>query len=343
MKLIKIKKIWHARIRDASGHTRTVTTRCTDKGEAKKAAACVGELEAAGRSARLTAEVIGRITTGKKVTVEKAIAAFEQALLRRRSPKTASNIISTLHTWANAMKVLTQPPASVGMESVDKWINDAESSAKASTRRVNLSALRTFFDYCCDEGWMVGNPAGKQRVSIRMNLLSHAQKETTERLPFTELEVKRLLDHANKKGLVFWEFAVLISWEIGLRLGDICNLEFECFNQPRRAVVWTDKRDKRVSVPISRQLEELVTLVPLTSDKYLFPEQRELNLDPKRRAILSIQFKRIAERCDIKEKSFHCLRHACITRWAKEGRSLESIGKDVGHANAGTTQAYVHP
>ena len=196
------------------------------------------------------------------------------------------------------------------------------------------------FGFCVAKGWSAGDPA--RLVRVNLGTLSHAQKEVTEREPFTEFEFKRLVNALNKDGKMFWEFAVRLSWEIGLRLGDICNLEFDSFAKPGHIIVWTDKRDRRIAVPISKEIEELVTRIPLTSDKYLFPKERALNLDPKKRAILSVYFKRLAERQSIKDKTFHCLRHACITRWAKEGKSLESIGKHVGHASTKTTEGYVH-
>ena len=154
-------------------------------------------------------------------------------------------------------------------------------------------------------------------------------------------KVNTKVSNGKKPYAAFWQFAILISWEIGLRLGDICSLEWDCFTTPGRVTVWTDKRDRRISVPLSDELQQLITLIPLTSDQYLFPTER-VNIEQNKVAALSVFFKRLCEKVQITDKSFHCLRHGCITRWAKEGKSLESIGKDVGHANTKTTAGYVH-
>ena len=342
MNLKKVGSVYHAQFRTAEGKTKSITTRCTDKVEAAKVARSAGieQLESAAKAGRLTREAIGHITTGKKLTVTQAISKFDESLLRRRSPKTAANVMSILNAWASESKVENLPPSAVNESHVDKWVNNPESTLKAATRQINLSAIRTFFDFCQDHGWAVGNPAGRQRVSINMRLMSHEQKEIAERVPFTDMEIKAVLKQVRDNP--FWTFAVTISNEIGLRLGDVCQLEWQSFVKPGWAVVWTDKRDRRVEVPISDKIADLLIEIPISSAQYMFPEERKTVLDVKRRSYLSIQFKRHCARAGVTGKSFHCLRHGCITRWASQGKSLETIAKDVGHLDTGTTKGYVH-
>lgn len=342
--LTKIGGYYHARIRTANGGSKTISTGATNLEDAERAVRESGldELQAAARAGRLSREAIGMITTGRKLTITKALEKFSESLMRRRSPKTAANTMNVLRVWERDMHIGNLPPSALTDEHVDKWINNPESTAKAQTRRLCLSAIRVFMDFCLDHGWMASNPAGRSRVQVNMRMLSHEQKEAKEMLPFTTPEVKRLLKYFESNNMVFWQFAVKISDEIGLRLGDICNLEWDSFSKSGYAIVWTDKRDRRVMAPISDELSELLTLIPVSHEKYLFPEEREFNLDPKQRARLSIYFKRYCEYNDIKGKSFHCLRHGCITRWHKEGKSLEHISREVGHASTKTTKGYVH-
>lgn len=345
MTLRKVGKFWKADFTGPDGKRTLVSTKCTDKDKAKAAVKESGleQLVAAGKVGRLTNTVISQITTGKKLTLAKAADAYEESLLRRRAPKTAANIMAVVRAWLKATNLDSAAPAIVTEDHVDRWINDPESAAKYHTRRIGLSDIRTFFDFCIDHGWVTSNPAGKQRVSVRMELLSHAQKEPTEKQCFASPEIVRLLTELDKEPkYLFWSFAVRISNEIGLRLGDVCQLEWDCFSAPGRVTVWTDKRDRRVSVPISKELEELVSVIPVESTQFLFPNERERIRDTSRRAGLSMDFKRLCERNGITGKSFHCLRHTCISRWAKEGKTLDSIAKDVGHANTKTTQSYVH-
>ena len=99
-----------------------------------------------------------------------------------------------------------------------------------------------------------------------------------------------------------------------------------------------DKREKRVSVPNSETLLELVGQVPVPHHKFMFPVEREIVNDLKRRAHRSVKFARLLAECELTRKSFHRVRHRCITRWAKEGKTLESIAQTVRHRKTETTK-----
>ena len=164
----------------------------------------------------------------------------------------------------------------------------------------------------------------------------------------------RLLSNLEKEENRFWHFAVLVSSETGLRLGDICQLDWNCFTKPGRLVLHTDKRNKRIDIPISNAISKAVTEIPVADERYLFPEQRATIVDVKRRVALSMQFKRICERLGIKDKSFHCLRHSAATsRFTASNKaelakklvdalSLQEIANLLGHSETKTTKRYVH-
>jgi integrase len=135
----------------------------------------------------------------------------------------------------------------------------------------------------------------------------------------------------------------LFGWETGLRLGDICQLEWSCFDRPHEVIVWTDKRNKRVAVPVSPELSLLLTGIPVQDDGiYLFPEQRATLLDPDRRAGLSVYFKRHCERAGIKDKSFHSLRHAFVQTHREHGETWKHIAQAIGHSCEETTKGYAN-
>ena len=75
---------------------------------------------------------------------------------------------------------------------------------------------------------------------------------------------------------------------------------------------------------------------------YVFPTQRTCTLDPEKRARLSVQFGRLMTELGIEGKTFHCLRHSFVTRLTKAGKTLEEIGRLVGHSSAETTAGYSH-
>ena len=205
-----------------------------------------------------------------------------------------------------------------------------------------------------DKGWSIGNPAGKHSLTVNTDILDHDQKEHAVREPFTDAEIKLILKYCVEHELIFWRFAVTASRELGLRLGDICNLEWSCFQQAGKLTLHTRKTDKRLELPISDTLEQLSTEVPVADQQYLFPEQRKILLDVAHRSLLSMQFMRICNKVGIKGKSFHSLRHHAATKKFKaadketlakklaESLTLDQIASLLGHSSSKTTKGYVH-
>jgi len=250
---------------------------------------------------------------------------------------------------------------------------------------VVLGHLHTFFGYCASQGWTNRDPS--QAVAIDFSVLSHEQKESVPREPFSPAELDQLtgylqsqlndlkkdirrvedsteysamvkdlkIQRLNKQhfDLFFWLFAVRCSAETGLRLSDIAGLEWRCF-EAGKLVVWQEKTNQRITHKVSPVLEEMVTLVPASSHNRIFPEQHAIVHDVKRRALLSVTFKRICERAGVMDKSFHSLRHSAATNKNKatdkealakklaESLSLAEIKQLLGHRQERTTKKYIH-
>lgn len=268
-----------------------------------------------------------------------------------KQPKTISNNLMSVNCWVRDAKLETLPPSTITEKHISQWLNAAGDS-KYGTRQIHLAAIRSFFGLCCARGWSIGNPA--QAVVVKQDGLTHEQLQPAEREPFTAEEVKKLIRDCEDRKDTFWHFAISLASELGLRLGAICQLEWDCFEKAGFVSVIKHKRHKRLELPISEKISELVTLIPVVNHRYLFPDQRAMIVDIKRRAGLSMQFKRLCERLDINGKSFHCLRHTvATTRFVKadkaalakklaESLTIEQISALLGHSQKGTTRGYIH-
>jgi integrase len=226
---------------------------------------------------------------------------------------------------------------------LDQWLNDRERTDKAASRRVDLASLRSFFNFCSIRKYTDGDPS--KLVSIKWNLLTHAQKEARVRQPFTDAEVAALLNATDPRAHAdvdpFWFCAIAIGRYTGLRLGDICSLEWDCFAAPGKMKVWTNKSDTSVLLPLDRfpVLQDAVAMIPYQDKAYCFPTQREAITDPRRRAYISVQFGRLCASLDILGKSFHSFRH---TYASAEKTGLEQIAMDLGHHSTKVTKGYIH-
>jgi integrase len=201
-------------------------------------------------------------------------------------------------------------------------------------------------------------------------VMSHEQKEQAEKAPFTDEEVKQILSalrhdwtlaQSGKHELfhhaptvLFWLVAVKVAQETGLRLSDIAQLEWRCFGEADKLVVWTEKTNKRMEHKISESLQNLIGEVPVNDPEYVFPEQRAIIRDVAKRSLLSVQFKRLLERLGIEGKSFHSMRHYKATHaFAKLDKddlakklaaslSMSQIAALLGHSDKKTTKTYLH-
>ena len=221
---------------------------------------------------------------------------------------------------------------------LNSYINDTEKETTVGTRRYKLSALRTFLTYCVNKGWRKDNPAALVKVNIRK--VPHRSREAKKKEAYTSEEIKYIL--ANTDG--FWRAAILIALETGLRIGDIVQLEWDCFTHDS-IVVWTDKRDKRVDLKMSLRLHKTIANLPCLHEDYLFPEQRLDYLSPEeggrgKRTWFPVTFKRMMNEFGIDGKTFHSLRVTHASLRSKEGEDVAEIAKDLAHSNSDTTRKH---
>lgn len=180
-----------------------------------------------------------------------------------------------------------------------------------------------------------------------LKLLKKRRDYLQRRVVWTERKIARnkvQIEYSSERLSIaqFWRSATGIGRYSGLRLGDICCLEKASLKEHGKLIVWTDKKDSRVELPISDKLAQSISLMPHSNDKrFCFPEQAMIHGDPVKRSKLSVQFTRILEGCKIEGKSFHCLRKTLATELNSQGETIEEIAKALGHSSIETTRIYI--
>lgn len=373
--------VYVARIDTAHGK-RTVNLQTRDISDARRIAkdTSIAEVELIARTGRVRKEVLAQVVLGQKMRALDAVAEYEGWMQVRRSDKQVSNVLLMLRQFLREMKLDSEFVHAITERHVDQWINDAESESKATTRNIKLSCIRGFFDFCSIRNYAIDNPAREVRVNMR--ILRHEQKESKVGQPFTELEFNLIVagyeqeaasltcemaatetylaaalasqrhPEALRKRIqqiqaklsrnLFWRCAVQVSWHTGLRLGDICQLEWATLATPMRLVVWTEKTNARIELRLKPSLFLLLKSVPKNDDALVFPEEAGTYGQVKRRSHFSVEFSRFLAKLEIPNRSFHGLRHSFSSRAAQMGMPIDHIRQRLGHTSEEMTKRYVH-
>lgn len=343
MKLKKKKGVYYVSFKTEEG-TKEVSTRCSNKDDALRVCkeADIEKMEALLKANSLRDDVFHKMKGGTKVTNKNALDQYtEWSETIGKSDRTVQETLIHITKFFREKNLLSKKPSQITEKLISNHINDPTTGNKANTRRIVLSAITSFIDYCNAKGWLEGNPA--KLVKVNMKKLSHAQKEVTEKQVFTKDEFKWM--NAMTEG--FWNIAIHLAYETGLRIGDICRLECDS-HDPRKSTlaVWTEKRDKRIELPLTKSLNNKLSKwkgdgSQTRTKSLFFPLDKEKHEDPKKRSYHSVTFRRILESLGIEGKSFHSLRATYATNASINGKPWWEIAKDLGHTDVATTQVYI--
>ena len=153
--------------------------------------------------------------------------------------------------------------------------------------------------------------------------------------------------------------AVLFCLNTGLRLGEVCALRWSDidFEAKMLTISHTVQRvtqnGKSVLLLQSPKTEAGKRTIPLTAEIILMLQRRrkehsreyvfgtDTPLEPR---TLQYRFTALLQKCNIRRRNFHSLRHTFASRFVALGGDVKSLSEILGHANVRTTmQLYVHP
>lgn len=296
----------------------------------------MAELESAAKVNALTAETVTRILVGRKQTGLDAFNAWKDwANVVGLTPNTVARYETYILRFLRDSGLNARSLASCTDKELDDFINPHDDIV-ANTRRNRLCALQSFFAVAVAKGFTVTNPAAI--IQVKMEGLTFEQKETKVREPFTDVELKKLRQIEDP----FYRTFVLLGEHYGFRISDVAQLEWASFNDPNSVIIWTDKREKRIALPITKEVKEHINSLPHTDSTYVFPEQRATAIDTALRSKLSLYFGRVIKRLGIEGKNTHCLRHTFASKRAGLGDTVDEIRVKLGHTSVDTTIGYIH-
>jgi integrase len=297
------------------------------------------QVAALSKANALTKFAFEALTNDTTPNAAVALAMWQE--LRVANGKSANTIardVSVVQQFLRDTGTSNLPLSRIEERHVGSFIN-ADGANSASTRHRSLACLRGFFEFALYRGYCKGNVAAN--VDVNYAKLDHEQKEPGKHEAFTEAQYQKLLHSEHLEG--WWTDAVPIAYAAGLRMGDVSCLERASVTKDG-LIVHTEKTSSRVLLPfddtITPGLRETLDRIPVTDDRYFFPDEAAIHLDVNRRSRHSVYFQRILVRIGIEGRNFHGLRATCARRWRSLGFTLDSCRLMLGHGSEAITAGY---
>lgn len=291
---------------------------------------------------RFREKVVEVLTTGKIVTLERVVEEW----LKDATARLHTHSVGHHHAIGKQFLALFRPGTditTVTAERCNSWINTAPSLTR---RRRRMSILEDLFGFAFHQGYRKDH-LGK-RLALKLGDLTFDQMERKVKEVFTEEEFKQLLACEQITG--FWRWAIQLSWWLGFRLSDCASMQWGSFcAAPGKLVVWQQKTRTRFELDLSDpvlgggEITRIISEIRAQASDavYCFPEVRGLHQSTNR-AILVPQFRACCEAAGVDtRKTFSHLRKTAAMRWRAAGRSLQEIGRLLGHEGTGNVPYYL--
>jgi integrase len=245
------------------------------------------------------------------------------------------------------------PPG--GTERVIRFMDHHWGTASAGTRGTNLSILRTFLEWCVQEGMLAANPA----ASIR-----RPKDQEKELAIFAIQSVRQLL--AGQPRLRD-RVALMLLFDLGLRKNELRQVQFKHFTDGKLTIFGKGGKVRRM--PIAREetrlaLERHILEREAGADEYLlypekvgrigsWPNYTMERIWEDRSQPLSPQgvhgwWYRCLERAELVPKGtrggtrLHSTRHTAGTEVLRATGNLEFVRRYMRHASIASTVRYLH-
>jgi integrase/recombinase XerD len=258
---------------------------------------------------------------------------------------TASDLMDFLDVQRNEWTALGRPPQQPSIHAGEVGSPMANAPRKRGTASLYLqvAALRGFFRFAEDEGWVTENPALHLSLPRRWQRVPKALSEgEMARLlepPANAADAADLCDHA----------ILELAYASGLRLAELRDIRLEQLHLDAGFVTVIGKGNKERVVPVGR--------LAVTAIQRYLKEARPRLVTPKSPATvfltrrgtpfasvtLWLRIKQRVRRCGIERPMTpHMLRHSFATHLLQHGADLRVIQELLGHSSISTTEVYTH-
>lgn len=177
-------------------------------------------------------------------------------------------------------------------------------------------------------------------------------------------EEQYLLEMILKEKINIRKVCLLLCLYTGLRIGEVCGLKWEDFDFSNKSLIIKrtiirvknqncNSRKKTILIESTPKSETSKRIIPIPNfivellknykekDNYFILSNSDKLYDPR---YLEVFYKRILNKCNIKNNKFHTLRHTFATRSIESKMDIKTLSEILGHSSVEITlKLYVHP
>ena len=255
---------------------------------------------------------------------------------RRMSPNTVASYCHDVEAFLNSNGAAT---SSVTASDIESYLGSIKVSKRSSARI--LSALRSFFDWCVQEGQTKDNPAA---------LVDSPKLGKYLPAVLSVDEVSAIMDSVDLKAPAGKRDRAILEvlYGCGLRVSEAASLRISKINFEDGFVDVIGKGDKQRLVPLGEMAADAIRAYledrPLP---YSRAQEDILFLNkfgkPLSRVSIFNMVKKQAMAAGVsKEISPHTFRHSFATHLIENGADLRVVQEMLGHESILTTEIYTH-
>ena len=260
-------------------------------------------------------------------------------LERRLSPNT---VASYCHDVSGLLEYYGKEPSAISTEDIEAYLGkvSADGLSKRSTAHL-VSSLRSFFDWCVQEGEVKDNPCDRvDAPKLGKYLPSVLSVQEVEAI----LESVDLKKASGKRDRTILE----VLYGCGLRVSEAAGLRISHIHLDEGFVDVVGKGDKQRLVPLGEPAADAIRAYledrPIPASRAV-EDILFLNKFGKPLSRISI-FKLVKDQAMAagiqKEISPHTFRHSFATHLIENGADLRIVQEMLGHESILTTELYTH-
>lgn len=268
------------------------------------------------------------------ITVKEACAKFvaDAAARNLREP--------TIYKYKLLFRQLQDYARDHGLQYIDEFDLDRLRHFRGTwtnrnmAARKKLEALRTFFRFVHESGWLGSNPA---------TALRHPKTNDPPTVPFTREEVVKVLEACNsyprKANAVRLRALVLLLRHSGLRLGDAVTLERRRI-QGDKLFLYTAKTGTPVFCPLPPFVVAALECIPATKGYFFWTgagKKKTLMSDWQR------ALKKLFVLAEVPTGHAHRFRHTFAVELLLAGVPMERVSVLLGHQSIRVTEKHYAP